>query len=246
MGAKIVSGQKVEASPIPGKRAFIDLKVQAAHDGANLTLRFQWPDAPHAPAPGVAGGKMDPKNQVKLAMMIAGAGIERADQGGCWATCHHDSRSMPSAPAGKDVTKYLPESRTAIEIQGGDKPRGGWDKFKPAGDLDALLKAGTFMDLMRWSADGSVENGHVLSERVMTGGAKIEGEGRLEGGVWTVTLKRPLKSSSPGDVSLEIGKEYTVGFAIHDDFANARFHHVSVDYRLGLDATSAEINAKKR
>lgn len=246
MGAKIVAGQKVEATPIPGKRAFIDLKVQAYHDGNSLSLRFQWPDAPHAPVPFVPGGKMDPKNQVKIAMMFAGTGIDRADQAGCWGTCHHDSRNMPSAPSGKDVTKYIPESRTEIEIQGGDKPRGGWDKLKSAGDLDALLKAGTFMDLIRWSADGTIENGHVLGDRVMTGGVKVEGEGKLEGGVWTVTLRRPLKSSSPGDVSFEVGKEYTIGFAIHDDFANARFHHVSVDYRLGLDAANAEINAKKR
>jgi cytochrome c-type protein NapC len=246
MGAKIVSGQKLETTPIPGKRAFIDLKVQAAHDGTNLLLRFQWPDAPHAPAPFVSGGKMDPKNQVKIALMIAGSGVERADQAGCWGSCHHDSRAMPAAPTGKEVTKYIPESRTAIEIQGGDKPRGGWDKVKPAAELDALLKNGGFLDLWRWSADGTVENGHVLAERVMTGGAKIEGQGKLENGVWTVTLKRALKSDAPGDVSLEPGKEYTIGFAIHDDYSNARFHHVSVDYRLGLDLPAAEINAKKR
>ncbi|MBM3567669.1 MAG: cytochrome C552 [Alphaproteobacteria bacterium] len=246
MGAKIVSGQKVEATPIPGKRPFIDLKVQAMHDGQTLSLRFQWPDTPHAPAPFVPGGKMDAKNATKLAIMIAGTGIERVDQSSCWATCHHDSRSMPSAPAGKVVTKYIPESRTAIEIQGSDGPRGGWDKLKPAADLEALLKGGTFMDLMRWSADGTVENGHVMAERVMTGGVKIEGQGGLENGVWTVMLRRPLRSDQPGDVSLEPGKEYTLGFAVHDDFSAARFHHVSVDYRFGLDTPGADINARKR
>ncbi|HYG86626.1 MAG TPA: c-type cytochrome, partial [Azospirillum sp.] len=38
---------------------------------------------------------------------------------------------------------------------------------------------------------------------------------------------------------------YTIGFAIHDDHTNARFHHVSVDYKLALDNPEAGINAIK-
>uniref|UniRef100_UPI003D75817B c-type cytochrome n=1 Tax=Azospirillum sp. TaxID=34012 RepID=UPI003D75817B len=45
--------------------------------------------------------------------------------------------------------------------------------------------------------------------------------------------------------SIEPGKTYTIGFAIHDDHTNARFHHVSVDYKLALDNAEAGINAVK-
>jgi nitrate/TMAO reductase-like tetraheme cytochrome c subunit len=245
MGAKMVSGQKAEPTPIPGKPASIPLTVQAAHDGTNLVFRFRWPASPHTPAPFVDGGKMDPENPVKLAMLIDQGSVQDADRSGCWSTCHHDARSMPDAPAGAGATKYLPQTRSAISLK--DKPRGGADKAKPADELKALMDQGVFLDLLRWkSGTNTVEDGYVSSERVMTGGQGASGQGVLKDGVWTLTLTRALKSASPGDISIEPGKTYTIGFAIHDDHTNARFHHVSVDYKLALDNAEAGINAVKQ
>jgi cytochrome c-type protein NapC len=262
MGARIASGQKLEPTPIPGKRPHVDLAVQAAHDGEKLHLRFQWRNGPHAPVPFAAGGKMDPDNPVKLAVMIAGAGVERAEQAGCWVTCHHDSRYMPDAPKPETLkaspfaevldlkdglTKYLAETRTAIEVRGEDgKPRGGGFNLKTREAIEELAKNGTIMDLMRFRPGASAENGHVLEQRVGTDGAAFEAVGQLQDDTWTVVLSRPLKSSQIGDVSLEPGKPYTVSFALHDDYASARFHHVSLELRLGLDMKEAEINAVKR
>jgi cytochrome c-type protein NapC len=262
MGAKMVSGQKAEASPIPGKRAFVDVRVQAAYDASNVHFRFQWANAPHTPVPFVDGGKMDPENQTKLAIMLAGNGVERVEQAGCWVTCHHDSRYMPDAPKpdalaaspAKDVidlkgglTKYLSETRTEVEIKGDDgKPRGGGDRLKPKDEIAALAAKGTFMDLIRFRSGGAAENGVVVAERTMAGGVETKAEGKLEGDTWTVVLSRPLKSDKPGDVSLEPGKLYTVSFALHDDFTAARFHHVSLEMRFGLDVKDAEVVAVKR
>ena len=47
---------------------------------------------------------------------------------------------------------------------------------------------------------------------------------------------------APGDVPIKTGELYTVGFALHDDFTSARFHHVSLEFKLGLDNPDAEIN----
>ncbi len=44
----------------------------------------------------------------------------------------------------------------------------------------------------------------------------------------------------------EPGKTYTVGFAIHDDYTAARFHHVSLAYHLGFDDPAADINVTGR
>ncbi len=262
MGAKIVSGQKAEPTPIPGKRPYVDVAVQAAYDSDKLYFRFQWRNSEHAPVPFIEGGKMDPANQVKLAIMFAGPSVERAEQAGCWVTCHHDSRYMPDAPKPdalkaapfgeaidlrEGVTKYLAESRSAIELRGDDgKPRGGWDKLKEKGAIEALLKSGTYMNLLRFRSGAPAESGHVLAQREFNGGVKAEAEGKLDGETWTVVLSRPLKSDKPGDVIFEPGKIYTVNFALHDDYTAARFHHVSLEQRFGLDAKEAEINAVKR
>jgi len=101
MGKKMASGLKLEPTPIKGKAAAIPVSVQAAHDGANLYLRFSWK------APATAGAaKQDAENQVKLAFMLEENKIAGVPGGGCWATCHADSRTMPAAKDDKK-TKYV-------------------------------------------------------------------------------------------------------------------------------------------
>ncbi|MCF3595411.1 NapC/NirT family cytochrome c [Rhodobacteraceae bacterium LMO-12] len=263
IGNKIVGGaggknDELEPTPIPGKRGFINATVQATHDAENLYVRMQWPDAGHHPAPFVEGGKMDPENQIKVAMMITGTGIEMGEQVGCWASCHADNTYMPFEPdaeaiaasgdvaerlhATTTVTKYLTESRTKVEVSGRrGKAQGGWDQLKAQEEIEQYLKDGTFLDLMRVYADGSGSNGYLLDQRVENDGA-FASQASLSGGQWTVVFSRPLNSGAPGDVPLEAGKTYTVGFAIHDDFSSARFHHVTLNTSMALDNGEAQIN----
>ena len=262
IGELIVSGEKLEPDPITGKRGSIPVNIQTAHDNDYLYMRFQWPDAEHVAVAFADGGKMDPENPVKLAVMLAtdDEKVEYADRAGCWQTCHIDASSMPLAPdadtlsgsplAGSldfshGVTKYLKESRTAIEIEGKDgKTRGGWDKLKEAGEIQAALDNGQFMDLLRYkSGTGESEDGYILAERVMTGGQGVEFTGVLSDGTWTVEMKRKLTSDQPGDISMATDQLYDIGFAIHDDYSNRRYHHVSLGFKLGFDDDDAEINA---
>ncbi len=263
MGQKMVSGEKAESTPIPGKRGSIPVNVQAAHDGENLFMRFEWEDTAHAPVPFVDGGKMDPANPMKLAIMLGTNDVEYAEQTGCWQTCHHDARSMPHTPeaeaaTGSDaakvldlksgVTKYLKESRSKIEVKGRrGKKRGGWDKLKSTDEVAAALKSNQFMDVLRYkSGKGETEDGYILDQRYMTGGQGFQVDAKKEGNNWVVEIKRKLKSDKSGDTQIEAGKLYNFGFAIHDDYTNARFHHVSLGYKLGLDSDTAEVNAVKR
>ena len=266
IGQLIVSGEsekELEPNLIPGKRGSIPVTINATHDDEYLYLRFNWADGDHAPVPFVEGGKMDPENPMKLAFMVATDEVEYADRAGCWGTCHADADEMPFAPedqALKDselaarldlsagVTKYLTESRTKIELKGRrGKALGGWDKLKSEGDLTAAMAANQYMDLVRYkSGADEVEDGQIMAERTMHGGQGAEVEASLKAGTWSVVVKRKLKSDQPGDVSIEPGKLYNFGFAIHDDFTNGRYHHVSLGYKLALDDDQAEINAVKQ
>lgn len=262
IGNNIVAGGDLEPTPIPGKRGTIDATLKAAHDGETLYVQMQWTDAGHNPVPFVEGGKMDPDNQIKVAMMITGTGIEYGDASGCWASCHADNTYMPFDPGAEaiaasgdvatrlgatdTITKYVSESRTDIEIRGSrGKAQGGWDKLKTEEDIDTLLSDGTFLDLMRVYADGTASNGYLLERRVANEG-EMAAEASLSAGMWTVVFSRPLNSGAPGDIALEPGKTYTVGLAIHDDYSSARFHHVTLNTSLALDDDTAQINVAKQ
>ena len=56
----------------------------------------------------------------------------------------------------------------------------------------------------------------------MEGGQAVQSNLELKDGVWTLTFSRELAASNPGDVAIEPGKTYMVGFAIHDDYTSAR------------------------
>jgi cytochrome c-type protein NapC len=264
IGDLVVTGEKAEDSPIPDKRGSILVNIKAAYDADNLYMQFQWEDGEHAPIPFVDGGKMDPENPIKLAIMLTtddedNPQVEYAERSGCWQTCHHDLNYMPHQP-GDDAlsgplasrldlsggfTKYLKESRSEIEIDGKDgKMRGGWDKLKEQAEIDAALAGGAFMDLLRYKAGtGESEDGHILEQRVMTGGQGVSFSGGLADGVWTIEMVRKLTSDKPGDVSMSKDNWYNIGFAIHDDYSSSRFHHVSLGFKLGFDDEDAEINA---
>ena len=266
IGNNIVSGESekdLEPNVIPGKRGAFDVTIDATHDDENLYLRFSWADGDHAPVPFVDGGKMDPENPMKLAFMIATDDAEYADRAGCWGTCHADANTMPFAPdmdtlKGSDlakrldfksgVTKYVKESRTKLELKGRrGKALGGWDKLKGEDEIKAAQDGNQYMDLVRYnSGTKTVEDGQILAERSMHGGQGAEVEASLSAGTWSVIVKRKLKSDKAGDVSIEPGKVYNFGFAIHDDYSSARYHHVSFGYKLALDNADAEVNATKQ
>lgn len=248
IGQKIVTGEKLEDQLIPGKRGSIPVQVKAAHDSDNLYLQFAWDEAAHHPVPFADSGKMDKENAMKVAFMLATDDVEYADRAGCWGTCHADLNAMPFAPQGQNVTKYISESRTEIEIKGrDDAPLGGWDKRKSQAELDSEFAAGHLLDIVRYkSGSRQVEDGHILADRVMNEAVISQAHASKQGKRWVVEFVRPLKSSNAGDLSLDLGQRYNFGFAIHDDFSNGRFHHVSFGYHLGFDNAEVEINAVKQ
>jgi hypothetical protein len=218
IGDKIVKGQPVgssksvlEPNPPKGKVGFIPVAFQTAYDAEKIYFRFEWV------APQHGDKKLDPKNEVKLAMMFDGGGtVDGSNLNGCWATCHKDLRSMKEAQDDKK-TKY---------ITGAD------------------LNSGKFMDLIQYRSGKGEKavDGHVASSREMEGGKSlIKAEGKKEGNKWVVTFERSLAGAGKGDHTIAAGKVYNFGFAIHEDYTNARFHYVSLGYQFGLDKALPDV-----
>lgn len=210
IGAAIAAGERMEPAPIPGKAGTLPVTVKAAYDDDELYLQFSWQQPP---ASGSAA--MDADNPVKIAFMLDAGKVELADQAGCWASCHADSRGMPEGDENK--TKY---------IAGGS------------------LADGVFYDLLQWrSGEDKAYDGHITDARIMTGGTALKrAGGALDGGTWTVVFKRKF-AGGEGDITLKKGGVYNIGVAIHDDHAAGRYHHVTLGYTLGIDA-EADIIAR--
>ena len=94
----------------------------------------------------------------------------------------------------------------------------------------------------RFRSGAAAEHGRILAQRELAESTTVTGSGTLENGIWTVELSRPLAASDTNSVALQPGELYTIGFALHDDFTSARFHHVSLELKLGLDNPEAELN----
>jgi hypothetical protein len=200
MGNKIVKGGPLEPTPIPGKNGTLDLAVQAAHDGKNLYLRFEW--ATQAKRPGDAyphlrydgkewkpfgaqklskaarEGKMPGVYEDRLSLMIDDGKVKNFDKQGCWITCHNGMRDMP-AEATKDQLASHPllGKRSDVRKYLPETRADGssWDKTKSAEEIAKLKAGGAFLELMQWRAHrsnpvGMADDGYVLEYRLFDAG----------------------------------------------------------------------------
>jgi hypothetical protein len=236
MGEYIAEGGPLEPDPIDGKNGFIELSVQAAHDGANLYMRFEWETQSDGPA--------------RVAMMLDDGKVPNFAGQGCWLTCHNgmadtlDQASEAQVKAHplfgdgglkmKDVRKYLPASR-------GDE-MASWDKTKSAAEIAKARDGGGFVDLVYWRLkDGKpmTKDGYVLDTRHGDAKGSIDDAGQSSGeiadGVYSVVIQRKLDTGNgKDDKILKVGGVYNVGFAIHDGEVKGRFHHTGFPMSLGI------------
>ncbi|MEH6625502.1 MAG: ethylbenzene dehydrogenase-related protein [Motiliproteus sp.] len=236
-GPKIVKGGDTEAGPLAGRNGFLNMQVKAANDGSNLYLRLEWPKQ------GAASSKQDADNDTKVTFMFDDGAVEEFTAGGCWAVCHIDSKKMPAAK-GDGKTKYLGESRTNMT-----RKKGGADKFKSDGDLAALMSSGVYLEY--WQAQlnpgqpAKVIDGYILKERSENSTATVTATATEAGGNWVVEFSRPLAAGA-NQKALSPGKQYTVGFALHDQNTEGRYHLTSLQYTMQLDGGDADLVAVKQ
>lgn len=215
---KRLADKELEPVGAPKTMSF-PVGVQAAYDKDNVYIRLSF-KAPADSATAALREDMDPKHEVKAAIMFIAGKVPDGDKIGCWATCHTDARSMPAAKP--DKKKYVAAANLGGEI---------------------------YTDYIQWKSGaggkGAAQfDGHVAETRVdKDGKALVKAEGENKGGMVTVTFTRKLAGGA-GDVTLAEGKTVPFGIAIHTDRTVARFHHVSLDYKLGIGA-DGDIKASK-
>lgn len=183
-GEKIISGEKLEPTPIPGKNGFINLAVQAVHDDDYLYFRFQWKSnmnregrmhdymrfdgkgwkfyGSHRIKESVMSGKQPAIYEDRLAIMIDDGKVPLFAEQGCWLTCHDSMRDMPKKPSADQVKAhpYLGKIKKKKDIRkflpdSRTDQGASWDKVKTPDEIAELKAAGLFLDLMQWRAHRS-------------------------------------------------------------------------------------------
>jgi hypothetical protein len=229
-------GAALEPKPVAGKPGTIDLNVKAAHDGENLHVRLQWSEAAYD------GAKMDADHAARVTMMLDDGTVRESSRAGCWGTCHDDAMGMASDPDGADLTKYLFASRT------GAARTGGGENYKPDAEIQDLLSKGMFMEY--WQArlnpgqPAKAVEGYILDRRHESEATQLTAEAQYDAGTWTVVLSRPLQAGGHHK-DLVAGKTYNIGFAVHNNHTDHRYHHVSLEYTLSLDGGGADLVASR-
>ena len=230
MGDLVVSGKKAEPNPIAGKPGSIPATIKVANDGKNLLVHI---DFKAGPQPDV---KMD-KDDTIVTMILNDGGVPESNRMACWATCHEDLTGMPAAAG--ERSKYIKQAVVKLTAQGG----GG--AYKPAADLAALTAAGTTLEYWQARLNPGAKpvalSGTILDKRAEIGPNKVEADGTIG----SVTFSRPLLAGAPYK-DIVADKTYTVGFAIHAGHSKGRFHYVSFENTLVLDAGTADLVATKK
>lgn len=181
IGKLIVSGERLEPTPIPGKNGALDLAVQAAFDSEYLYLRFHWKTGMNREgrmhnyvrydgrewafyggprsSKKVRTGAQPPLYEDRIAIMLDDGTVPLFRAQGCWLTCHDGMRDMPGRPTKAEVKahpllgKVLKKSdvRKFLPASRTDE-KAGWDKTKSPEEIAGIKAAGGFVDLMQWRA----------------------------------------------------------------------------------------------
>ena len=197
LGESLVKGGPLEPSPVKGKDATKELKVQAAYDDKNAYLRFQWKTNANKPGieypyyrfdgkewkvygeprlnKSVQEGKQVAMYEDRLTLMIDDGKVPGFDKQGCWLTCHTGERDMPNVAAKADAQKVLKKNDVRKYLPASRTNPSDWTTVKSPDEIAKLKAEGGFVDLMQWRAHrsnpvGGADDGYVLQYRLFDKG----------------------------------------------------------------------------
>lgn len=178
IGELIVSGERLEPTPVKGKQPTIKLAFQIAYDDENLYMRARWKT--RNPFPGeahpfnrfdgkawehyghprldavVQSGEQPGIYEDRFSIMIDDGNVPNFATQGCWLTCHNGQRDMPSK-AGKSEVKAHPilgdqglKKKDVRKYLPSTRTDMNWANTKSREEIDQIQAAGGFLDLMQW------------------------------------------------------------------------------------------------
>jgi len=233
-GKLLVGDKSTEPTPIAGKPGFIMANVKTAHDGDRIYMRVEF-DVGQQPDAG-----MDKEFATKVAVMIDDGKVPEATRAGCWATCHDNLTRMPSGGTA-ETTKYLSRTRVSMSRKGGAD-------IKPAAELEKIRAEGGYLEY--WQArlnpgkPAVAADGTILEKRAENATPAVAVEAVENGGKWTVVFSRKMSAGAPYK-DIVAGKSYTIGVSLHAGHAHQRFHYVSLEKTLAVDAGKADFVAAR-
>ena len=246
MGPQIVTGQPrvfkdgtkppIEPTPIAGKPGTIPATVKVANDGTNLFVHLEFKEGAQP------NSGQDSAYATKVTVMFNNGRVPEGNRAGCWAACHDDLTGMASAN-GATRTMYLPKTHAKLTRQGGG------DALVAADALGKLRSDG--YQLEYWQAmlnpgqPAKVTTEIVFDKREQASPNIVTAEATQAGGVWSVTISRPLNAPAPFS-AITAGGTYYLAFAIHAGHTAHRFHYVSYERSLVLNSGKADLVAVKQ
>lgn len=236
-----------EPNPIPGKKGFLEVTVQAAYDKENLYFRTQWKSS---------GTSWNNPNAAKegypdrIALQINNHPGSSFSHYGCFIACHSDANTMPNSPTPSEVQQnpyYKSLNREDVRLYDFFTRNGNWSKMKTAAELKNLMKEQGITDLWKATIEGKrvkPEDWWIFDDRKQDEKEDVEATGVWENGIYTVVFKRKLQTGDPQDVQFKEGDQFTIGIAVHDEKTRLRNHFVSLPLSVGL-GNEGLIRAKK-
>jgi len=238
MGKIIVSGKKLEPSPIKGKPGSVKIKLKTAYDKENAYFQVQWKESQFSS--GNTG-----KYKTKVTLMLGDKSVKEYPVAGCWGVCHDDASNMKSFKKG-DKKRQLYTSASRVKI----KRTGGGDALVDEDALEEMLEEKRFLEYWQHRIDAksksNLSHGYILEKRHKLKQTKFNSTSTVKNGIRTVIFSRKRNKNGPGLIPLEEDHQYTLGIALHEDFVSGRQHYVGFGRSFSLGGNDSVITAIKQ
>ncbi len=199
--------------------AIRDLQVSFGTSAGSLVVDIQW------------SGTAEEQG---LALLWGDDGNEELARAGCFAACHSDMPGM-TRDRGQQLDKYLLASRLQ------ERQIGRPAIVRDAAGLAALREQGNFGELwqIKLQQPAEVQTGVLLAGIDWHPTALVQGTARHQDGRWRVTLRRPLKPEA-GGLSFALGRELTLGIALHGVDNPGGKHWISLPLTFATDGINTD------